>query len=159
MIYPALIIDPAWRARMVACERDGYPAIYTDSDRWCESLERITGCKMDRPVCIGDVAQRKAATAMLKFVEDAVTPVICFASTDCFDPVFLSRFMEIDKTPQVIPNEKNVPAGVMAAMQKDGDDTKRDIRPMFAREAPSAMPLVFYLRRSSAPAKMKLMGF
>ena len=143
---------------MAEAEKAGQRVIYMDGETWESRLDALYGCSSELPVLIGDVSTNRGSSRLLKFVEESHTPVACFASTDNFDRVFLSRFMEITKEPLVVVNQGNVVGAVLGVMQKDEGDKQQDLRSVLAREAPGALPLVHYLRRSRLPAKIKMMG-
>ena len=159
-MYPKLIIDHKWRARAVAFEQQGHRVVYTDESGWESRLETLVICKMPLPVIIGDVSQSGASLSLLKVVEEALTELVCLASADTFDRVFLSRFVDVDKTPNIVANTGNTPAAVLSAVEKDDDDPsqRKDIWPILVKESPGMLPMTFYLRRSRLPAKMKVLG-
>lgn len=153
-MYPQLIITPQWRLRAKELETR-CRVLYTE-DGWEDRLGDLAGCTADRPLVVGDIAGH--SLSLLKLVEEATMPLICLSSTDCFDTVFLSRFVSIQKDTVIINHSGNVVATALAAVQKDHEsESSPELRVLLAREAPGALPLLHYLRRSRVPAKHRLL--
>lgn len=150
----ALYITPQWRQQLRRAEEIGHVVHYWNPDQDDSVLRDLSGCKLDRALVVGDVADPSAPRRLLKLVEDAVPDIYCFASADVFDRVFLSRFSLVVKCPVPLEPRCDSYQSFLERVQLEG--SKHDFWEHLVVGAPSYLPLAFSLCRSPLAAKRKL---
>ena len=149
-MYPKLIITNDCVAYLHRLSASGVKVFNLDYDL-DEDVTSMQNFKSDKVIAVGDVAKsNKLIQKFLRFVEGSQFNLICVASRDCFDGVFLSRFMEVEKHILPIPNSDNSFEALSKIISDEG--SVKDL----LLKCPGFLPIFMMYNRSNLPVKRKL---
>jgi hypothetical protein len=100
---------------------------------------------------IGDLSQlsQEAQAVLLKFIEEGVEDIMCYASRDNVSPVLMSRFNKVEKYDEIKMGEDSFDTFVQEQLEKVDRDSSIE-RAFVGRSAPHLDSFLIYRRLGKA---------